>query len=193
MNAGKIFVLSAPAGTGKTTLVNLLTQEFPHIVRSISCTTRAPRGNEREGRDYFFLTEKEFESKKLAGEFLEYACVFGNQYGTSKESVLAEQQLGRHVFLVIDTQGSLQLQRKELDATYIFISPPSLEELANRLDKRQADSEDVIRHRLQSAQEELSCIGRYDYHIINDHLESAYAVLRSIVIAEEHRITKRTS
>jgi guanylate kinase len=188
---GFVFVLSAPAGTGKTTLVRMLSQEFSCIVESVSCTTRPPRPGEINGKDYFYLSKKEFEEKVKQGDFLEYAEVFGYHYGTSLSFVHEQQDLGKHVFLVIDTQGAMQLKKKHFPAIYIFLSPPSLEELKERLVRRQTESQEVIDKRLSWAQAELSMVKNYDYHIVNDHLNQAYTILRSIVIAEEHRV--RTS
>ena len=121
-------------------------------------------------------------------DFLEYAEVFGNYYGTSREYVLSARSKGKHVILVIDTQGAMKLKEQGFPAILIFLSPPSLEELQRRLTNRRTDSPDVIEKRLSWAKQELSRVGQYDYHIINDRLEEAYAILRSIVIAEEHRV-----
>ncbi len=183
---GLVFVISAPAGTGKTTLVRMLIEEFHRVVESVSFTTRNPRPNETPGRDYNFITAKQFEKKIDEGEFLEYAKVFHNYYGTSKKFVEAQQEKGKHVVLVIDTQGALQLMGK-WDAIYIFISPPSLDELRARLCRRKSESEDAIEHRLSWAEEEMALASKYNYHIVNDNLKTAYEALRSILIAEEHR------
>lgn len=185
---GFVFVLSAPAGTGKTTLIRMLSNEFESIVESVSYTTRPPRSNEIDGKDYFFISEKEFESKIKEGDFLEYAKVFGYNYGTSCEYVYSQQKRGKHVFLVIDTQGAIQLKEKKISAIYIFLSPPSLEVLESRLLNRKTENKKTLARRLSWAEQELKKISYYDYHIINDSLEHAYAVLRSIVIAEEHRV-----
>lgn len=186
MKKGLIFVISAPAGTGKTTLVRMLQEEFHHVVESISFTTRSPRSNEIAGRDYHFITTEEFEKKIKEGEFLEYAKVFGNYYGTSRKYVEAQRDKGKHVTLVIDTQGAMNLVN-ELDAVFIFISPPSLEELRARLYRRKSESEEAIETRLSWAEKEIALSCHYDYHIVNDHLKTAYEALRSILIAEEHR------
>ncbi len=122
------------------------------------------------------------------GDFLEYAEVFGYHYGTSLSFVHEQQDMGNHVFLVIDTQGAMQLKKKQFPAIYIFLSPPSLEELKERLMKRKTESPEVIERRLSWAEQELAMMKNYDYHIVNDHLEQAYAILRSIIIAEEHRM-----
>lgn len=185
---GLVFVLSAPAGTGKTTLVRMLSNEFDSVVENVSYTTRPPRSNEINGKDYFFISKKEFESKIKEGDFLEYAKVFGYDYGTSCEYVNFQQKRGKHVFLVIDTQGAIQLKKKNFSAIYIFLSPPSLEVLESRLLNRKTENEKTLARRLSWAEQELKKISYYDYHIVNDSLEHAYTVLRSIIIAEEHRI-----
>ena len=191
LEKGLCFVLSAPAGTGKTTLVRMLSQEFPGIVESVSCTTRPMRPGEVEGKDYHFLSKQEFEEKIGQGDFLEYAEVFGYYYGTSRAYVLKQQEMGHHVFLVIDTQGAMQLKKKQFPAYFVFVSPPSPEELRKRLLKRKTESIEVIEKRLSWAKAEIDMVSNYDYHIVNDNLNLAYAILRSIVIAEEHRVKHR--
>ncbi len=180
-------MISAPAGTGKTTLVKMLTDEFPNVVRSVTCTTRKPRPGEVNGVDYFFLSEEEFEKKLKAGDFLEHVGVFGHHYGTSRSLVEKDLNAGKHVILVIDTQGALQLKKK-IDAIYIFISPPSMEELKKRLHKRGTETPEAIEKRINWARHELEMISHYDYHVINDNLPLAYDALKSILIAEEDRI-----
>ncbi len=186
MKKGLVFVISAPAGTGKTTLVKMLKDEFHNVVESVSFTTRPPRENEIPGRDYHFITKAEFEKKIKEGEFLEYAEVFHNYYGTSKKVVASQQEKGKHVVLVIDTQGAMQLMDR-LEAVFIFISPPSLEELRSRLCKRKSENQSAIETRLSWAEKEMTLASRYHYHIVNDNLKIAYDVLRSILIAEEHK------
>lgn len=186
MKKGLIFVISAPAGTGKTTLVRMLLEEFHHVIESVSFTTRPIRSNEVAGRDYNFITEEEFKEKITEGEFLEYAQVFGYFYGTSGKFVDSQIEKGKHVILVIDTQGALHLLGK-IDAVFIFISPPSLEELRTRLYRRKSETEEAISHRLSWAEKEMALAEKYDYHIVNDHLKTAYDALRSILIAEEHK------
>lgn len=192
LRKGFVFVLSAPAGTGKTTLVRMLSQEFPCIVESISCTTRPVRLGEENGKDYHFLTKEEFETMIRHGDFLEYAEVFGYYYGTSRSFVIKQQEMGKHVFLVIDTQGAMKLRKVGFPAFFIFLSPPSLEELKERLIKRQTESPEAIEKRLSWAKDEMEKVIHYDYHIVNDNLNQAYAILRSIVIAEEHKVHLRS-
>lgn len=189
LKKGIVFVISAPAGTGKTTLARMLCEEFSCVTESVSCTTRLPRVGEVEGKHYHFMTKEAFEAKIRSSDFLEYAEVFGHYYGTSKEFVLQQTEKGKHVVLVIDTQGALQLKGK-FPAVFIFITPPSLEELKMRLIKRKTESEENMQQRLSWAKKEMELAGRYDYTIVNDNLVIAYDVLRSILISEEHR-TKR--
>ncbi len=188
LSKGFVFVLSAPAGTGKTTLVRMLSQEFSCIYESVSFTTRPPRNGEVEGKDYYFLSREEFEKKILCGDFLEYAEVFGYYYGTSLSFVLEQQEKGMHVFLVIDTQGAMQLKKGGFDAVYVFLSPPSRDELKKRLVNRKTESMEAIDRRLSWAEKEMDRVAHYDYHIVNDDLHLAYVVLRSIVISQERRV-----
>ena len=154
-----MIVVSAPSGAGKSTLCNRLVQDEPNIVFSVSCTTRPPRGNEEDGVEYYFLTKKEFKQRIKNGEFLEYAKVHGNYYGTLEDTVLFAMQSGKHVILDIDVQGAAQIREALIRLPLnhpirqgfldIFISPPSLEELEHRLRGRATDSDKVIRERLK--------------------------------------------
>lgn len=190
--AGLLFVVSAPAGTGKTTLVRLLIEEFAEIKASISCTTRPPRPGEKEGEHYHFLQPEEFRRRIAEGDFLEYAQVFDHLYGTSRSALAAERSKGHAMVLTIDTQGALQLRQKE-PAVLIFIRPPSLEELRRRLAARKTESVASMEKRLSWAEKELAVASAYDYEIVNDDLEVAYEALRAIVIAEAHRIKTRVA
>jgi guanylate kinase len=185
---GLLFILSAPAGTGKTTLVEMLTKEFPCVVESVSFTTRPPRDGEQEGIHYNFVDKTQFDAKIVNHEFLEYVTLYGHYYGTSRSWVELQRANAKHVVLVIDTQGAVQLRKNNIDATYIFVGPPSLDELRRRLTKRASESPEKIEERLTIAQSELEAVRNYDYYILNNDLNVAYQVLRSIVIAEEHRI-----
>lgn len=187
---GLLFVLSAPAGTGKTTLIQKLLREFPSAIASVSYTTRPPRLGERDGIDYNFITPEEFEKKIATGDFLEYVHLYGNYYGTSSDWVRAELKKGKHVFLVIDTQGALKI-KKTFAAILIFVSPPSLTALEKRLIERGTEVNDVIKKRLEWAKNELEVAKQYDYQFINDDLEIAYDVLRSIFIAACHLVSSR--
>lgn len=190
LNRGLLFILSAPAGTGKTTLVQKLVSEFPSVVASISYTTRQPRKGEVEGKHYFFLKKEEFEQRIASQDFLEHVELFGHYYGTSRSWVEKKLNEGMHVFLVIDTQGAQQLKHNT-NAIFIFVKPPSIEELEKRLRDRNTEPLDVIENRLNIARKEMLAEKYYDYQIVNDNLETAYQVLRSIIIAEEHRIRNR--
>jgi guanylate kinase len=187
LHKGLIFVVSAPAGTGKTTLVQMLVQEFPCVIQSVSYTTRPKRYNESSGDHYHFITPAAFEKKIGEHEFLEYVKLYDDYYGTSKKWVAEKQAQGFHIILVIDTQGALQLVAS-LDARFIFIAPPSLEELKQRLIKRNTDTKESITKRLDWAEKEMDAAHYYDYKIVNDSLDVAYQTLRSIVVAEEHRV-----
>ena len=191
LKKGLVFVISAPAGTGKTTLVRMLTKQYDCIVESVSCTTRAPRSGEIEGVDYHFATKEEFEQRLKAGEFLEHAEVFGRYYGTPLPFIHQSLSEGKHVILVIDTQGALQLMDRDFPAVFIFISPPSLAVLRERLQGRRSDSAASIEERLSWAKHEMDLASRYDYNIVNDSLPVAFEILRAILIAEEHRGAKR--
>lgn len=184
---GLAFVLSAPAGTGKTTLVQMLVKEFPCVVESVSFTTRQSRSGETNGIHYHFVTREEFERKIAANEFLEYVQLYGHYYGTGYQEIINLQNSGKHVILVIDTQGAMLL-KETFNAVYIFLEPPSLEVLKERLMARKTENLPVIEERLLWAKKELEVAKQYDYRIVNDDLQTAYQVLKSILIAEEHRI-----
>lgn len=179
--------MSAPAGTGKTTLARMLCdQSDGQIVESISCTTRSIRPGETEGKDYYFISKKEFIEKRTQNAFLESADVFGHSYGTLKKTVLDEQNKGHHVILVIDTQGALQL-KGAVEAVFIFIAPPSMEELERRLRNRKTETAEVIEERLSWAKKEMDMAKQYDYRIVNDDLDIAFQELKNVVIAEEKK------
>ena len=184
---GLVFVLSAPAGTGKNTLVNRLLEEFPDIVESVSFTTRSPRQDETDGKHYHFITQAQFDQRIADGDFLEYVSLYGYSYGTSRSQVETLQKAGKHVMLVIDTQGALKL-KQTISAVYIFVIPPSMQELKQRLEARRTETPEAIQSRLDWAEKELAMIDQYDYSLINDDMETAYDALRSIIVAEEHRV-----
>jgi guanylate kinase len=184
---GLLFILSAPSGTGKTVLLEALVKENPLVVRSISYTTREKREGEQEGIDYFFVTQKEFESLEKKHFFLESVTLFSASYGTSKSFVEEHLNKGHHVILVIDTQGALEL-KKRYEIPAIFLMPPSLEELERRLLKRGAESKKKQEERLSKATDEIALSKHYDYIVINDDLNVAKDVLKAIIIAEEHKV-----
>jgi guanylate kinase len=187
LKRGLAFVVSAPAGTGKTTLVEMLLKEFPCVSMSLSCTTREIRPGEIQGVHYNFLSKEEFERKIANNDFLEFVQLYGNYYGTDLKTIEALQNQGKHVILVIDTQGALQLKEK-FPATFIFLKPPSLQVLRERLTQRRTETKEVIEERLEWARKEIELVKYYDYCIVNEELSVAYEALRSIVIAEEHRV-----
>ncbi|OMH39849.1 guanylate kinase [Desulfurobacterium indicum] len=187
---GLLIVISAPSGTGKTTLVNMLMKAFPKMEFSVSCTTRKPRPGEIDGKDYYFISFEEFEKKIENNELLEWAEVYGNFYGTPKDKVIEALNEGKDILLDIDTQGALQVKKNYPDAVLIFILPPSLKELERRLRNRGTEDEETIEKRLLIARRELSLATKYDYIIINDKIEEAFEKLKSIVTAERWR-TKR--
>lgn len=182
-----LFVVSAPAGTGKTTIVEMLMKEFPCIKESVSLTTRAPRPNEINGVHYHFVTEEEFTSRVAAGEFLEHAHVFGHHYGTSRLLMQEQQRQGYHVILTIDTQGARQVKGK-VPAVFIFLKPPSIEELRRRLLVRNTETQQVIQERLLWSQKEMEQEKFYDYSVVNDDLATTYEIVKSILVAEENRV-----
>jgi len=184
---GLLIVISAPSGTGKTTLVHMLLKEFPDLEFSVSYTTRPPRPGEVDGKDYHFVDRKTFERMIEEGDFLEWAEVYGNLYGTSRTQVLRALNEGRDVILDIDTQGALQVKKNFPEAVLIFILPPSLKELERRLRSRGTDDEETIERRLKIAKEEIRRAPLYDYIVVNDVLEVAYENLRSIIRAEKLR------
>jgi guanylate kinase len=185
---GLIFVVSAPSGAGKTTLVERLIDQFPQsIVRSVSCTTRPKRSNETDGKDYYFLSKENFEKKIVEGAFLEYTQVYHNYYGTLKKTVEDTVNQGKHLILVIDTQGAIKL-RSILEATFIFIQPPSIDVLKQRLQMRHTDDDSAINMRLSCAQDELDQAKYYDHIIINDDLQTALAELCRLVSTQEKQL-----
>ncbi|MDX8431484.1 MAG: guanylate kinase [Candidatus Algichlamydia australiensis] len=177
---GKLFIVSAPAGSGKTTLVEMLCNERKDCVRSVSCTTRAVRGREIDGIDYFFLSPEEFEKKSLAGEFLEEAKVYEDRYGTLKSFVEERLTQGKHVFLVIDTQGALKLKGK-VEAIWVFIVPPSIKVLRERLIGRGTETAEDIEKRLAWARSEMKKADEYDYTVVNDDLNTAFMRFKEIL------------
>lgn len=184
VSKGDLFIISAPSGAGKTTLARRLNEALPETAFSISHTTRPQRRNETHGVDYYFVSEAEFLEMVERGEFLEYARVFGNLYGTSKAAVRRLMQQGKTVLLDIDWQGARHIRRKMPDCGSIFILPPSLDELERRLRDRGQDSEDVIRQRMQLARNEMQHADEYDFVVVNDDLDGALGELCAIVSGE---------
>ncbi len=182
-----VYIISAPSGSGKSTLVEKVRKIVPGLDFSISYTTRPPRGNEQNGREYFFIKREEFEEMIAKQEFLEYAEVFGNYYGTAKE-VLEKARKNRHDLLLdIDVQGAAQIKGKLPSAVSIFILPPDRKTLESRLRNRSLDAEKVIQHRLATASREIENYMKYDYILVNDRLEESVETLRAILLGERLR------
>ena len=184
---GLLFVVSAPSGTGKTTVVERLVQIFPDLGMSRSYTSRAMRAGEKDGLDYNFITRERFEAMVADDAFLEWADVFGNLYGTGKAETERELVGGRDLVLVIDVQGARQVRSHGANAIGIFVLPPSFEALERRLRGRSKDSEDAIKKRLATARREVRAVAEYEYVIVNDELNACVDRLRSIVLAERAR------
>lgn len=184
---GILFVLSAPSGAGKTTLGRLLLEREPQLRHSISYTTRAMRPGERDGIDYHFISQETFRAMIDNGEFIEWASVHENYYGTALTDIEHLCACGTDVLLDIDVQGAQQLRTRELDAVFIFIAPPSMEVLCRRLQQRDSDTPETIRIRLQNAHQEMAQAPAYDYIVVNDKLTVAAAALHAIVRAEHSR------
>ncbi len=187
---GNLFVVSAPSGAGKTTLCRRLCEVLPDIRHSVSFTTRKIRPGEIDGVHYVFIDEEEFRSMINAGEFLEWATVHGNFYGTPRSKIIESIESGIDVVLDIDVQGARQIKEKYPDSKLIFILPPSMDELLKRLKGRMTDSKEVIRERMKKAKDEIIEYKNYDYVIVNDIFENALEELKSIVIAERSKIQK---
>ena len=181
---GNLFVVAAPSGSGKSSLVKALMEVDAGVQPSISHTTRAPRGQEKHGREYYFIDNAEFDTKIAAGDFLEWAHVHGKRYGTSRQAIEARIAAGGDVVLEIDWQGALQIQRQFPDAVLVFVLPPSWEELRARLQRRGEDTPEVIELRLVNAQQELAQVKHFDYVIINEIFERALFDLKTIVHAQ---------
>jgi guanylate kinase len=178
---GNLFVVAAPSGAGKSSLVKSLLELDSHLVVSISHTTRQPRGQEQDGREYHFIDEAQFRRMVAAGEFFEWAEVHGNLYGTSRAEVQSQVAGGQDVVLEIDWQGALQIKRLFPNAVLIFILPPSYEELNQRLNRRGEDPPEVIRHRLVNARHEVAQAKHFDFVIINALFETAVFDLKTVV------------
>ncbi len=187
MKRGAILVLSGPSGAGKSTIINAAAPEIGEYYFSISTTTRAPREGEADGREYFFVTKEEFEEDIKAGNFLEYAQVHGNYYGTSLKPVREALEAGKLVIFDIDVQGHRLVRAKMNDiTTSAFITPPTLRELEQRLRSRSTDSDDVINRRIENAKEEIMALSEYDFTIINDTVEEAASEF--VIVAKAARL-----
>lgn len=187
MAKGLLFVLSGPSGVGKNTVLDALFEEFNGVSYSVSATTREKRKNEIEGEDYFFISEEEFKQLKKDDGFIESALVHGHYYGTPKKFVDQKLEEGEDIILEIDTQGAKQVRKKYPEAVYIFLLPPSLEELEHRLDKRGSESLKSKSIRLSNARKELREVHNYDYEVLNDGLSDAVREIKKIIKKEQKR------
>lgn len=183
-----MFVVAAPSGAGKSSLVNAVLAREAGIALSISFTSRAPRPGERHAQHYHFVSREEFERMIAAGDFFEHALVHGDYKGTARQSVLPQLEAGKDVLLEIDWQGARQVRQHVADSVSVFILPPSREALETRMRNRGQDSEAVIAQRLAAAQEEMSHHAEFDYLIVNEHFDAAAAELRAIFVAHRLRL-----
>lgn len=182
MDKGILLIVSGLSGAGKGTICKRLMEKYPDYEFSISATTRAPREGEIHGREYFFLSQEEFETKIEDGQFLEYANYVGNYYGTPKDWVEEKLEGGKNVILEIELQGAFQVREKIPEAVLIFIMPPDMEELKRRLIHRGTETEEQIEKRLSRAMEELEYVDQYDYVIVNEEVEKSVEMLHTIVL-----------
>ncbi len=187
MRKGCLIVVSGPSGAGKGTVCSAFLREHKDVAYSVSATTRAPRDGEEDGVNYYFLAREEFERMIDRGELLEWAEVYGNYYGTPLKKIEERLARGEDILLEIDTQGALNVQKKFPDGVYVFILPPSLEELDRRLRSRGTDSEEAVSRRLAAAAGEIAVAKEYAYVIVNDKVETAVRTLSAIVAAERVR------
>ncbi len=181
---GNLFVVAAPSGTGKSSLVKALMELDAHVQPSVSHTTRLPRGQEKHGREYYFISDAEFDAMVQAGAFMEWALVHGHRYGTSRRAIEESVAQGADVVLEIDFQGALQVKKIFSNAVLIFILPPSWEELRGRLERRGEDSAEVIEVRLRNAALEMKQVHQFDFVIINEVFDRALFDLKAIVHAQ---------
>ena len=187
MRKGLLILISGPSGTGKGTVCDLLRKNHPEISYSISATTRQPRPGEQDGVNYYFYDKEKFRQMIDAGELLEWAEVYGNYYGTPKQKVLDRLNAGEDILLEIDTQGALNVMKAMPEGLFIFLLPPSLEELANRLKGRGTETEESLQRRLGAAVDEIKIAHNYRYVVVNDEVEAAEKAIAGIIEAEHHR------
>ncbi len=192
MNEGLLVVISGPSGAGKGTICRSLTENAKDLELSVSATTRAPRTGEIEGKNYYFIDVEEFKRRVENGEFLEYANVYDNYYGTPKEKVIEKLQTGRTVILEIDIQGALKVKKAHPEGVFIFVVPPSIDELQKRIITRATDTIEVIGKRMKCVKDELDYATEYDYVVMNDSLEEAVSKIRSIIDVEKMKSHRNT-
>lgn len=187
---GQLFVVSGPSGAGKGTILKEVYKKRKDIYFSISATTRSPRVNEKEGKSYYFLDEEEFKRRIDSDDFLEWAEVYGNYYGTLKGPVIHQLERGLNVLLEIDIQGALQIKEMYEEAVFIFVLPPSLKVLKQRIIDRGSETDETLNRRMKKALEEISYIEKYDYFIINGELEESVKTMESILNAENAKVAR---
>lgn len=187
---GILIVISGPSGAGKGTICKALVERDKNLFVSVSATTRAPRKGEIDGINYHFLTKEDFFDKVNKGEFLEHAEVYGNHYGTLKSNIEELLEAGKNVILEIDIQGALSVKENSKEGIFIFILPPSMEELKNRIVNRGSETKESLLKRFQSAYQEINYISRYNYAVVNDVVEQAVERVENIIFAEECRVSR---
>ena len=192
MAEGRLFVISGPSGVGKGTIVGDIMETVENVSFSVSATTRAPRPGEVDGVSYYFLTKEEFREKIDNGGFLEWAEVHGNYYGTPKAPVEKLMAEGKDVILDIDVQGAMQVKDSGVQGAFIFILPPSMEELRNRITNRGTETQEAIELRMSKVAGEISYVDRYDYFVINEDLQEAISQVKSIMVSEHQKIDSRS-
>lgn len=190
LDRGLLIVISGPSGAGKGTLCKEVLNRNPNIGYSTSCTTRLPRAGEVDGESYFFVTKEKFEDLIGNNGFLEYASVYDNYYGTPRKYVEEQLAQGRDVILEIDIQGALKVKENFPEGVFIFIMPPSMDELKNRIKKRGSETEESLIKRFSSAFKEINYASQYNYIVVNDVVENAVKKLESIIIAEKCRVDR---
>ncbi len=195
MTKGKLIVISGPSGTGKGEICKKLLKRSDNLALSVSMTTRMPRKHEKHGREYYFVSKEEFENEIKSNGLLEYADVFGigNYYGTPKDIVLEQLELGKDIILEIDVEGGRQVKANYCDTLRIFIAPPNMAELQRRISGRGTEEEEIIKRRLEEAITEIDAIEEYDYLVINDKIDEAVKVVESILIAEKAKVTRESA
>lgn len=187
---GSLIVISGPSGSGKGTICDKLINNNKNVWLSISCTSRQPRFSDKDGVNYYFLTKEEFEQKINNDEFLEYAIYNNNYYGTPKEKINEKLESGIDVILEIEVQGALKIKEKVKEALFIFIMPPSMDELKSRLKKRGTESEEKILERFKTAYKEINELNKYNYVVVNDDIENAVNKINAILVAEKCRVDR---